>query len=273
MDTNSKNNEDTMPLTPEEIKAIGEIAIGPSKHEQFLNAHYKKLMWGGITLGVAAGAVIAFFSHRNDMRQAAAAQVVQAMKITVPGEGITTADEYDAAALQSLQQTYSNTPSAITANLLSGLSQLAKGEAAGVGTLENVAASSAPLPLRARALAALATYELQQGKDSAPIWTRITQMESNPYSALAYLMLGDIASAKGDKDAARSWYEQCKSKCPASALVTDKTVEMRLTLLDVDAPTPVEPVAQPETQEKENPLGNPFGEVPTVENVEFNPGE
>ena len=71
MDTNSKNNEDTMPLTPEEIKAIGEIAIGPSKHEQFLNAHYKKLMWGGITLGVAAGAVIAFFSHRNDMRQAA----------------------------------------------------------------------------------------------------------------------------------------------------------------------------------------------------------
>ena len=78
MDTNIKNNEDIQPLSPEEIKAIGEIAIGPSKHEQFLNAHYKKLMWGGITLGIAAGCVIAFFSHRNDMRKDAAAQVVQA---------------------------------------------------------------------------------------------------------------------------------------------------------------------------------------------------
>ena len=57
MDTTSKNTEDTLPLTPEEIKAIGEIAIGPSRHEQFLNAHYKKLMWGGITLGIAAGGV------------------------------------------------------------------------------------------------------------------------------------------------------------------------------------------------------------------------
>ena len=94
MDNNSKTNEDTLPLSPEEIKAIGEIAIGPSRHEQFLNAHYKKLMWGGITLGVVAGGIIAFFSHRNDMRHEAAAQVVQAMKITAPGEGIASADEY-----------------------------------------------------------------------------------------------------------------------------------------------------------------------------------
>ena len=185
MDTNSKMNEDTLPLSPEEIKAIGEIAIGPSRHEQFLNAHYKKLMWGGITLGVVAGGVIAFFSHRNDMRHEAAAQVVQAMKITAPGEGIASADEYDTAALDTLKQDFANTPSAVTADLLSGLSLLAKGDEAGVAALEKAAASSAPVPLRARALAALATYELQQGKDSAPTWTRITQMEANPYSALA----------------------------------------------------------------------------------------
>lgn len=270
MDTNSKTNEDTLPLSPEEIKAIGEIAIGPSRHEQFLNAHYKKLMWGGITLGVVAGGVIAFFSHRNDMRHEAAAQVVQAMKITAPGEGIASADEYDTAALDTLKQDFANTPSAVTADLLSGLSLLAKGDEAGVAALEKAAASSAPVPLRARALAALATYELQQGKDSAPTWTRITQMEANPYSALAYLMLGDLAKAKGENDAARNWYEQCKAKCPTSALVADKTVDMRLTLLDVDAPTPVEPAPQP--QHGENPLGNPFGEAPAVGGTEFNPG-
>lgn len=270
MDTNSKNNEDTLPLSPEEIKAIGEIAIGPSKHEQFLNAHYKKLMWGGITLGIVAGGVIAFFSHRNDMQHEAAAHVVQAMKITAPGEGIASADEYDAAALQLLQEDYSQTPSAATAELMNGLSLLAKGDEAGVAALEAVAAGSATLPLKARALASLATYQLQQNKDSAPTWTRITQLEANPYSALAYLMLGDLAKAKGEKDAARSWYEQCKAKCPTSALVTDKTIEMRLTLLDVDAPTPVEAPAQP--QQQENPLANPFGEAPQVGGADFNPG-
>ena len=270
METNHKQNEDTLPLSPEEIKAIGEIAIGPSKHEQFLNAHYKKLMWGGITLGIVAGGVIAFFSHRNDMRQEAAAQVVQAMKITSPGNGIASADEYDAAALQTLQQEYAQTPSAITAELLQGLSLLAKGDESGVAALEKVAASDASAPLRGRALAALATYQLQQNKDSVPTWTRLVQMEQNPYTSLAYLMLGDLAKEAGDKEAARNWYEQCKAKCPTSALVTDKTVEMRLTLLEVDAPTPVEPMADPKNQE--NPLGTPFGEAPQVGGTEFNPG-
>lgn len=272
MDTNIKNNEDIQPLSPEEIKAIGEIAIGPSKHEQFLNAHYKKLMWGGITLGIAAGCVIAFFSHRNDMRQEAAAQVVLAMKITSPGEGVATPDEYDAVTLQQLQQKYAGTPSAVTAELMNGLSLIAKGDAAGEAALENVAASTSPVPLRARALAALATYQLQQGKDSAPTWTRITQMEANPYSALAYVMLGDLAKDRGEKDAARTWYEQCKAKCPTSTLVTDKTVEMRLTLLDVDAPTPVEPAPEEPQKPDSNPFASPFGETPEVGETKFNVG-
>ena len=275
MDTTDKNNEDTLPLTPEEIKAIGEIAIGPSRHEQFLNAHYRKLMWGGITLGVVAGGIIAFFSNRNDMRHEAAAKVVQAMQITAPGHGMAGAEEYDAAVLQTLQQDYAQTPSADTAALLSGLSLLAKGDDAGIAVLQGVADGDAPLPLRARALAALATYQLQQGKDSVAAWTNLAQMEANPYSALAYLMLGDMAKNKGEKEAARSWYEQCIAKCPTSALVTSKTVEMRLAMLDVDAPTPVEPIAQP--QKQDNPFadpvsGNPLGETPEVGNTEFNPG-
>ena len=156
---------------------------------------------------------------------------------------------------------------------MNGLSLIAKGDEAGVAALETVASSTAPAPLRGRALAALATYQLQQGKDSVPTWTRIAQMESNPYSALAYLMLGDLAKDKGDKDAARNWYEQCKAKCPTSALVADKTIEMRLTLLDVDAPTPVEPLAQPEPEQGTgNPLADPFGEAPEVGETKFNVG-
>ena len=273
MDNNSKTNEDALPLSPEEIKAIGEIAIGPSRHEQFLNAHYRKLMWGGITLGIVAGGVIAFFSHRNDMRHEAAAKVVQAMSLTAPGNAIAPASEYDAATLQSLQQDYSGTPSADTAQLMSGLSLLAKGEEAGVAALEAVASGNAPLPLRGRALAAIGTYQLQQGADSTATWTRLSQMDQNPYTALAYLMLGDLASAKGEKDAARNWYEQCKAKCPTSALVTNKTVEMRLTLLDVDAPTQIAPApAETDTKEQTNPFDSPFGDVPSVGDTTFNAG-
>ena len=77
---NQNKDEDIMPLSPEEIKAIGEIELGPSKHEQFLNEHYKKLLWGGITLGIAAGCVIAYFSTQNDRTHQAAAVTVAAMK-------------------------------------------------------------------------------------------------------------------------------------------------------------------------------------------------
>ena len=277
MDTINKNNEDTLPLTPEEIKAIGEISLGPSRHEQFLNAHYKKLMWGGITLGIAAGVIIAYFSNRNDMRHEAASQVVQAMQITSPGMGMAGAEDYDTAVLSTLSQEYGQTPSADTAALLSSLSLLAKGDESAVSAIENFAAGNAILPLCARALAALATHLQQQGKDAADTWTRLVQLEANPYTALGYLMLGDMAKNKGEKHSARSYYQQCVEKCPTSVLVTNKTVEMRLALLDVDAPTPVEPIEQPSETPSSNPLGNPLGEnplgeTPEVGNTEFNPG-
>ena len=42
--TNKTENPEETPLTPEEVKAIGEIELGPAKHEVFLNKHYKKLI-------------------------------------------------------------------------------------------------------------------------------------------------------------------------------------------------------------------------------------
>ena len=81
MDDKTRNDDDIRPLSPEEIKAIGEIEIGPSKHEIFLNAHYKKLMWGGIGLSVAAACIIAYFSHRNDHRNEASACAMQVRRL------------------------------------------------------------------------------------------------------------------------------------------------------------------------------------------------
>ena len=245
---NQNKDEDIMPLSPEEIKAIGEIELGPSKHEQFLNEHYKKLLWGGIALGIAAGCVIAYFSTQNDRKYQAAAVTVAAMKADQPGK-VAAVEEYDAASLELLQKEYAETPAAASGELLAGISLLRNGgdKAAAIAHLENVAAKSPSVLLKSRAITAIATDYMGDGKneEATAAWKRVTALPDNPYTALAFVSLGDIAKTSGDKDAARAYYEQAKAKCPLSALVRDRVVDLRLTLLDVDAPVPVAPATNP----------------------------
>lgn len=260
MDDKTRNDDDIRPLSPEEIKAIGEIEIGPSKHEIFLNAHYKKLMWGGIGLSVAAACIIAYFSHRNDHRNEASACAVQVFKATEPG-AVAAPSAYDAAALKALSEDYAGTPSAATAELLRALSLLGgdkKGEA--MASLQQLSGDANPL-IAARAQVAVASHLMQEGKDkeSVAAWQKLVQMGDSPYTALGYVTLGDLAADGGDKQAARGYYEQARTKCETSALVSAKTVEMRLLLLDVDAPRPVAPISAP----AQDAL-NPFGDAPTA---------
>lgn len=263
---NTKNDEDIQPLTPEEIKAIGEIELGPAKHEIFLNKHYKKLLWGGIALGIASGCIIAFFSHRNDVKQDAAAEVVAAMKLTAPGEAAAPV-QYDVAAIDALLGDYASTPSGDTGKLMAGM-RLLDGENAGRGAamLEALAAKTDDTLIKARALSAVAAHHLADGKEdkAAEAWKKVTEAGESPYLALAYITLGDLARAKGDIEAARAAYTDAQTKCATSPLVTNKTAEMRLLLLDVDAPKPVAapktegetPSALDEPAKKDNPFGD-----------------
>lgn len=264
------NDEDIQPLSAEEIKAIGEIELGPAKHEIFLNKHYKKLLWGGIGLGIAAGCVIAYFSHVNDKKQEAAAQVMAAVKLTAPAHGEASA-AYDDAALTSLSEDYASTPSAETGKLLAGMKALSGANPeAGVAELETLAAKAKNSLIQARAQVAVAAYYLNNGQDdkAAEAWQKVAALGESPYAALAQVTLGDIARTKGDMDAARAAYTEAESKYPTSPLVTSKTVQMRLMMLDVDAPVPV---AAPEKKDGENAMDapsadNPFGdEAPATE--------
>lgn len=238
-----EQDADIQPLSPEEIKAIGEIELGPSRHEQFLNAHYKKLMWGGIALGIISGSVIAYFSHVNDEKQAAAAQVVTAMKANGPADVALPAD-YDAAALAAVQTEHADSPSAATAALMEGLSKLDGAEKeAGIAKLKEVAAKSDNLLIRSRALSAVASTLMTDGKDAeaAAAWEQVANMGDSPYRALAYMTLGDMARSAGETEKARAYYTDAETKCPTSPLVMGKMVQMRTLLLDVDAPKPVAP--------------------------------
>lgn len=253
---NDRNEKDAdiQPLSPEEIKAIGEIELGPSRHEQFLNAHYKKLMWGGIALGIISGSIIAYFSHRQDQKEAAAAEMVAAMHLTAPAT-CATPEQYDKAALAAVQDSHSGTPSAETAKLMQGLAQLAESDkAAGIAALQSFAASAKDSLLAARALAAVATAHMEEGKEAeaAAAWEQVAALGSSPYQALALMTLGDIARSNGDTEKARNYYTEAEAKCPTSPLVMNKAVQMRALLLDVDAPKPVTPA---KAEDSADPLG------------------
>lgn len=260
METNkTTSNIDEMPLSPEEIKAIGEIELGPARHEIFLNKHYKKLIIGGIAFMVAASAAIGYYSYKNEQKEQAGALVVQAMG-SASQEGAHSPAKYDAAALSQINTAYADTNSADLAQLLEALSLMtdsAQVEGA-IGRLEALASGSANELIRARALASLAAHYMSEEKNdkATACWKQIISMPSNPYSAIAYLNLGDMAKLAGDKEAARNYYTQVSTACPNSPLVSENVAGLRLALLDVEAPTPV---AAPPAEEKPTSVPNPFG--------------
>ncbi len=260
---NNMKDEDILPLSPEEIKAIGSIGIGPSKQDIFLNRHYRKLILAGVVVATAASLGIAWFSHNNDRKAAAGAQVVAAMKTQALAISHPSAD-YDAKALESLQAGYADTASAPTARLLEALSLLSGTEEqvkSGLATLEALANEpTTPALLRARALCTLATYHMEKEDNDASTthWNALLALGESPYSALAYMNLGDIAKTAGKVDEARQYYQQAMDNCQTSQLVLDpNAIATRLMLLDVDAPRPVAPEPKPAAQQ--NPFGSSFG--------------
>ncbi len=264
---NNMKDEDIMPLSPEEIKAIGSIGIGPSKQDIFLNQHYRKLILAGVVVAAAASLGIAWFSHSNDRKAEAGAHAVAAMKT----ETLTLshpAAAYDAKVLETIQSEFGDTASGPTARLLEGLSLLsgteeqAKNGLAALDALANDA--TIPTLLRARAICALATYSMEREDDAtaATHWNALLTLGESPYNALAYMSLGDIAKAAGKTDEARQHYQQAMSSCQTSQLVLDQNViATRLMLLDVDAPRHEAPA--PKKEEYRNPFDTPQDSTPT----------
>ncbi len=246
-------NPDEMPLSPEEIKAIGEIELGPAKHEIFLNKHYKKLIIGGIAFMVAASAAIGFYSYKMEKEEIAGSLVVEAMG-AAKVEGAVEPEQYDAKAISRISAEFAETHAADTARLLEALSLMTDSARVqtGISQLESLAANSTSELLRARALASLAAYYMaeEQNDKSASYWKQIIAMPANPYSAIAYINLGDLARIAGDKEAARNFYTQVSSVCPNSPLVSENVAGLRLALLDVDSPTPVAPPAEEKKEEE-----------------------
>ncbi len=226
--------KDTSPqLTEEELKAIGEIELGPAKHEIFLNNHYKKLLVGILIGAIGAGTAIAYFSNRQDESDLAASMVVDSLQ----GDA-----SYNTSSITELQSQYAHSPAAATAQLIQALAKLEGADVeVGISDLQSIAGNATDITIASRAAAAVANYYMAEGINdkASAAWHQVANMEQNPYSALAYMSLGDIAKNTGDNQTARSFYQTAQAKCATSSLINAKDIEMRLLLLDVDAPKPV----------------------------------
>ncbi len=245
------------PLSPEEIRAIGEIQIGPSKYESFLDDHYKKLILSLVALGLLGGAAIAWFSHKSAVDERAAARLIAAM-----GEGaVKSSAEPRTISLKDIQAAVGEcegTPSAPTARYLEGVARLAQGDQTqGTAILSELASSEESGDLiRQRSLASLAMFFMNAGEKEKAVefWKKVCADESSLYAPLACMCLGDLAKMDGHVEDARGFYKTAVEKYPQSALVRQGgDIPLRLALLDVDEPKPVAPSILPSENFMETP--------------------
>lgn len=243
----NKRNEEALPLTPEEMKAIGEIELGPSRHEQFLNAHYRKLIVGLIAFMLLATAAIVYATWRTHREAASAAKAMAALKVPT---GTVDAAEYDAAELNKIAKEFGDTRAASTAELMQGMELLANGrQEEGVAALQKVIDNARNDFLRQRAQVTLALYYTDGGDlDKAmKLWEAISRVGSSAWEPLALLSLGDIAVQQGNPEMAKVYYTQLQENCPASPLRS--IAQQRMLIVGVDPPVPVAP------QPAEQPAG------------------
>lgn len=248
---NTKPTPEDMPLSPEEIKAIGEIDLGPAKHEIFLNKHYKKLIYGGIALAVVATAATAWYAHGEQQREEAGALVVKAVGATVTDTSLSP-QNYDPEALDAVTSEYPGTPSEETAKLLKAVREITDPAHTDFGALVELADSAKNDFIRLRATVALAMRFTKDGDaDKATLyWQKVVSMPRNVYTPRAYVNLCDIAWNQGKQDLAADYLRQARAACPDSPLFAtgaNNDIAVRSDLLEsgVDAPVAVAPPAEP----------------------------
>ncbi len=232
--------KDTPPMSEEEIKAIGEIQIGPSKHEVFLNNHYKKLILALIIAALGGAAVIGYRTYEenriNDASNLMVAAINMPSLIQEPQ-----VSGYTQEPMDEVKSSYQDTPAAQSIALMEALNLMEKNQAdKAIPALQAIFNNTAAdMSLRSRAALAIANYYTQEGKEEATAaWQSIVTLGDNPYVAFALLNLGDLAQLKGDKEAARTFYTQAEASAPNSSFVRTGEIKLRIQLLDVDAPKP-----------------------------------
>ena len=233
------------PLSPEEIRAIGEVNIGPARHEVFLDNHYKKLIAGGIVIAIGVVGAIAYYSMKDEKETNASAALISALGAD-KAKCYISSSSLDAGQLESVAAQYPDTAATDTAKYLAHAATVAKGKTQqGLAGMNELLKTTANEGLKLRIRVYLADQYSQQGKleEAAALWQEVLAAGESPYLPLAYMSLGDIAQQQNDKEKAKALYGAGKIKCAGSPLAIH--MQERFAVIDVSSPAKEAPAPAP----------------------------
>lgn len=209
---------------------FAEIDLGPSKLDQFLDAHQKKLIIAAILLALGLIAYVIYSGIAKGEAEDAGAALLKAEKI----------EDY-----QELIKQWPNSQSATTALPLLADLQGEKSPEDAIQTLRDFIDANTDHPAVATAKVSLALRLLEQKNtdEAITILTDVSENDSDTYIApLACISLGDIAKAAGKKDEAKTWYEKAQAEAPEQGSPYGDAATARLSLVYATPPKKIQPV-------------------------------
>jgi len=208
---------------------FAEIDLGPSKLDQFLDAHQKKLILTAILLAIGLFAYVIYTGIAKGEAEDAGAALVKAEKVADYKEVITQ---------------WPNSKSAGTALPLIAQLQGKDDPKEAIQTLKDFLDNNPDHPAVATAKVSLALRLMDQGNadEATSLLTEVTENENDDYIApLACISLGDIAKAAGKKDEAKTWYEKAQEDTTDQGNTFKEMAVNRLALVNALPPKKIKP--------------------------------
>ncbi|MGB1259261.1 MAG: tetratricopeptide repeat protein, partial [Akkermansiaceae bacterium] len=212
---------------------LAEIEHGPSKLEQFLEAHQKKLIAVAILIALAVVAYFVYDNKKQTEYQESGNRLVQAEEI---------GDYQDVVKKAPLSA------AAGSAQIMISDFQWEDSQEDSIKTLRDMIDANETHPATPTAQVGLGLKLLEQGKndEAKEVFERIIGDNSAEYIApLAMIALGDMAKQAGEIDAAKDWYVQAGGTVPPAqsppANAFADTASSRLALVNAKPPVKIKP--------------------------------
>ena len=230
---------------------IAEIDHGPSKLDQFLDNHQKKLVIGAILIALGVIAYVIYDGLAEATDQEAGSALLDAEKIS----------EY-----QDVVKKWPDSNAAASALPLMAELQWADSQPDSIASLNEFISKYPEHPSIATAKVSLGLRLLEQGKtdEASEILTEIAESDKHSYiSPLACIALGDIAKAASKPDDAKQWYEKAQEDPSEQGNTFQDLAAARLILVNAKPPVKIKP-ALPEPPKPGTPATPGAPNTPSV---------
>ncbi|MCP5538114.1 MAG: tetratricopeptide repeat protein [Akkermansiaceae bacterium] len=219
---------------------IAEIDHGPSKLDQFLEDHSKKLVIAAILIALGVVAYVVYDGLAEAKAQEAGSALLEAQKV---------------ADYQDVIKKWPDSNAAASALPLMAELQWTDSQPDSIATLEEFISKHPGHPSIATAKVSLGLRLLEQGKtdEASEILSEIADSDKATYIApLACIALGDIAKAANKPDDAKQWYEKAQTDPSEQGNAFKDIAAARLILVNAKPPVKIKP-ALPEPPKPDSP--------------------